>query len=122
MPSSPKTLPKYLAELPEARRRTELAHIIWQQMGLRVHPQIDGRDATELLWYNIPASALDECPTNPLRRELMAFIEDHKDLLSLPCDGNCFGHSDAKVLQCYMEYQRDMHVEVLDLSLSGGQL
>jgi len=44
------------------------------------------------------------------RREVMEFIEKHKDLV-LPqfgCDGNCFAHPDALVLMCWMQIKGEL--------------
>ncbi len=120
--AEPSGLPIELAALPDHRRRTELAHIIWKQLGIRVHPAVDGRSATELLWYKLQLDALKQNPSNVLRDELIAFIQEHEEQLSLPCDGNCYNHTDAKVLQCYLEYQRDNTTEDLNLDITGGTM
>jgi len=116
----PKELPPQLRGLSENRLKTELVDIIWNQLGVRVHPNTSEADALGLLWYNIQASELEPNPVNPLRDELIEFIKQNIDLLSLPCDGNCYGHSDAKVLQCHQEFKRDTAAEALDLNISGG--
>ena len=122
MPQPPPKLPDALLSLPQHRRRAELADIIWRQMGVRVHPSVDGDAALNLLWYNIATDEVKPNLTNPLRDELMAFIKEYQVQLSLPCDGNCYGHTDARVLLCYLEFQKDNEVADLDLDILGGTM
>tara|TARA_Y100000310_G_C20444646_1_gene697763 strand:+ start:489 stop:698 length:210 start_codon:yes stop_codon:yes gene_type:complete len=40
-------------------------------------------------------------PVDDLRDEVMDFIEENRDNLELSCNGICYEHSHAKVLQCH---------------------
>ena len=42
-----------------------------------------------------------EDPVNAYRVEIMEYIDRMRGRITLSCDGNCFAHSAAKVLQCY---------------------
>ena len=42
-------------------------------------------------------------PIDVMRRELMQYIQDNDNRLSLPCDGNCFNHQDLTVICCHQQ-------------------
>ncbi len=45
-------------------------------------------------------------PIDELRVEVMDFIEENREFIQLPCHGNCFAHSDPKVVQCHIQLKR----------------
>lgn len=95
----------------DAIGHTELLEIVWQQLGIRASPTLKPVQLREALWYNSSAAEPDN-PVNPIRRTIMGFIRENSSNLSLPCDGNCFSHSDARVLACFLEFKRDVMVDV----------
>jgi hypothetical protein len=40
-------------------------------------------------------------PVDELRNEVMGFIEKNRSHITLACDGNCYNHNWAKVIQCH---------------------
>lgn len=81
--------------------RAELRHIVWQQLGVRVSPNTTVEQMERLLHYQLQPDDLPVSPINRLRDEIIQFIENNKDRLSLPCDGDCYQHTDAMVLNCH---------------------
>jgi len=77
----------------------ELRHIVWEQLDIRVNPNTTAEQMHALLQYETQAIA--DNPINDMRNQLMSFINDNKNRLSLPCDGNCFNHADGVVLYCH---------------------
>ena len=83
----------------------ELRHIVWKQMDVRPDPSTEVGQLHAFLQYktnDIPKSSIDE-----MREELVNFINENRNRLSLPCDGNCYEHTDGVVLACYQNYQED---------------
>ena len=97
----PKPSPEVVNEL----SRQELRHISWEQ--LRIRPKTDTplQDVHEaLLDYEKEPG---RTRVDDLRDEMMSFIREHRDRLSLPCSGNCYEHCDGVVIACYIEYAQD---------------
>lgn len=88
-------------------QRAELKHILWEQLGIRVAPTVTCTDMHLLLHYTISVRDIPENPIDEMRDKLVAFIQTHKDQLSLPCNGNCYEHSDGVVLSCYRQFKED---------------
>lgn len=86
--------------------RAELRHIVWQQLGIRVSPEVTGQQMEELLHYRLDAKDLPTNPVNDMRDQIIEFIRDNQDRLSLPCDGDCYQHTDAMVLNCHNMVRR----------------
>lgn len=79
----------------------ELHHIVWQQLGERVPLGTTKQQLHDLLHYRLMPAQLPSSPVNPRRDEIIQFINQNVDRLSLPCNGNCYQHSDGQVLFCY---------------------
>jgi hypothetical protein len=80
--------------------RAELRHIVWQQLGIRVSPAATVEQMQDLLSYKLYGRDLPSNPVNALRDKIVAYIQENRDRLSLPCDGNCYNHPDGMVLNC----------------------
>lgn len=93
-------------ELPSLTHR-ELVAITWQQLGVRAGFNARDDDMHAMLAYEASPEDVVDNPINDMRDELIDFIEGHRDRLSLPCNGNCYAHSDGVVLSCFMQYQED---------------
>ena len=85
----------------------ELRHIAYEQLGVRVAASLSTDDIHDLLQYKTYPNQLPDNPVNQLRDRIIAFVDNHKGQLSLPCSGNCYEHSDAVVVTCYRELVRD---------------
>lgn len=81
--------------------RAEMRHIVWQQLGVRVPPGTTVEQMERLLHYQLLPSELPRHPINDMRDEIIRFIENNRDRLSLPCGGDCYQHTDAMVLNCH---------------------
>lgn len=81
--------------------RAELRHIVWEQLGMRVAPEVTVQQMEDLLHYRLDSQDLPANPVNDMRDQIIAFIQDNRDRLSLPCDGDCYQHADAMVLNCH---------------------
>ena len=79
----------------------ELAHVIWEEHGKRAAPgQIQ-----DILSYKI--DEMPESPINHMRDEIMLYIKEHRNMLSISCDGNCYGHTDGVVIYCHKKLMED---------------
>ncbi|MBT3328161.1 MAG: hypothetical protein HN396_18205 [Gemmatimonadales bacterium] len=79
----------------------ELRHIVWEQLGVRVAPNTPERQMLDLLSYKVSVRDLPPNPVNLLRDEVVRYIRDNQNRLSLPCDGDCYQHPDGMVLHCH---------------------
>jgi len=81
--------------------KEELRHIVLEQTGVRVSPSTKLEDLHSFLQFNL--EEIPETPINQMRNSLIAFIENNRSRLSLPCNGNCYEHHDGVVLFCYKQ-------------------
>lgn len=102
--------------------RAEMRHIVWEQLGIRVAPQVTVQQMEDLLHYRIGPEGLPHNPINDMRNRIISFIRENRDRLSLPCDGDCYQHGDAMVLNC-LNLLRGTHGEddVGDSRPQGGE-
>ena len=92
--------------------RLEMQAIAWERLGIRAAPSTTKEQYLALFSFEIPKEDLPPNPVNNMRDELIAFIAAHRDQLSLPCEGDCYQHSDGVVLACYLQYKEDQkHAE-----------
>ena len=70
--------------------RAELRHIVWQQLGVRVSPSTTVEQMEQMLHYQLRPDDLPANPVNNLRDEIIQFIKNNRDRLSLPCGGDCY--------------------------------
>jgi hypothetical protein len=83
----------------------ERRQIVWDQLGLRIGYNIPPDDVEQLLAYDI--AEVPDSPMNGARDDIMSFINNNRDRLSLRCDGNCYAHSDGMVTNCYRQLLND---------------
>lgn len=91
--------------------KSELTHIAWEQLGVRVAPNATSEQIHELLSYRLEEEDLPVNLVNKVRKTLVEFIQAHKEQLSLPCAGNCFDHTDGTVMSCYHQFIEDRNAE-----------
>jgi hypothetical protein len=77
----------------------ELRQIAWNQLGIRVPLGVSAQVIHELLQYQ--RKTVPENGVNTLRDQIMRFISEHPNRLSMPCDGNCYSHTDGVVIYCH---------------------
>jgi len=85
--------------------KSELLHIVWEQMGVRACPSTPVEQLHDFLQYKtdeVPNSAL-----NPIRDKLTEYIKENRNKLSLPCDGNCYNHHDGVVVYCHSKLMEE---------------
>ena len=85
----------------------ELLHVAWEQHGRRIAMHENPGQIQELLSYK--DDEVQSSPFNPMRDEIMLYIKDRKNMLSLPCDGNCYGHTDGVVAFCHQQLMEDQN-------------
>jgi hypothetical protein len=85
---------------PEATQE-ELRHIVWEQMGVRACATVPDEQLHEFLQYK--RDEITPSPINKMRDELMTFIEENRNRLILPCDGDCYSHHDGVVIHCHRQ-------------------
>ena len=86
----------------------ELQHVVWEQLGIRPSPRATAAQLHSILRYEIHERDLPKNRINELRNTLMSFIKAHEGQLSLPCSGDCYEHTDARVISCYIELEEDL--------------
>ena len=91
--------------------KNELMQIAWDQTGVRVSSQASEEDIHAFLQYELDEEDLPRNPVNTIRETLINFINTHREQLSLPCNGNCFEHSDGTVMSCYHQFLEDRNGE-----------
>lgn len=87
--------------------RRELSQIVWNQLGVRAPLSTTTADLHKMLAYEATAHSDGDNDVNDMRDEIIAFITKYKDRLSLPCDGDCYQHSDGVVISCHRQLQED---------------
>jgi len=95
----------------ESLSRSELTHIVWEQLGVRVSSQAGQAELHSLLNYELEEQDLPPNPVNKVRETLIEFIQTYREQLSLPCNGNCFEHTDGTVMSCYHQFLEDRNAE-----------
>lgn len=88
-------------------KRPELTHIVWEQLGIRPGPSVSLQEMHDALQYRETGSGISSNPVNNMREELVAFIDSHRDQLSMPCNGKCYEHCDTIVVSCHAQYMED---------------
>lgn len=83
----------------------ELLQEAWESYDRRIGVSPNTEQNQALLSYN--NSEVPDSPFNPMRDEIMQYIKEHKNMLSLPCDGNCYGHTDGVVVFCYQKLMEE---------------
>jgi len=83
--------------------KNELVGLCRQAGYKKAHKSMTPEELIALLEGSISAND----PMDPLRDEIMAFIAAHKNEITLSCDGNCYAHNWAKVLQCHNIITKD---------------
>ena len=84
----------------------ELRHIVLEQMGTR--PSLKASEENLYSFLNYETACIEENEFNNYRDQIMEFIRENKGRLSLPCNGNCYEHTDATVLFCHKQLMEDM--------------
>ena len=85
----------------------ELLHVAWVTHGKRIDVHENPEQIQALLSYK--EDEVPKSPFNPMRDEIMLYIKEHKNMLSLPCDGNCYGHTDGVVAFCHQQLMEDQN-------------
>ena len=85
----------------------ELRYILWEHLGIRASRTVSNSDMHKLLHYELYQDETPPNPINDMRDLIMRFITANKNRLSIPCDGNCYAHSDGVVLACYRQLKED---------------
>jgi hypothetical protein len=90
-------------------RPLELTHIAWENHGKRIaiHEDDNPEQIQELLSYK--TDEVMESPFNCMRDEIMLYIKEHRNMLSLPCDGNCYRHTDGVVIYCHQQLREEQN-------------
>ena len=83
----------------------ELRHIVWEQMGVRVSPSASPEQLHDFLQYK--TNVVPQSPINVMRDNLNEFIENNRNKLSLPCDGDCYKHHDGQVVFCHNQLMEE---------------
>ena len=87
----------------------ELQHVVWEQLGIRPSPRATTEQLHSILRCEIYERNLPQNPVNRMRNTLISFIKAHEGRLSLPCSGDCYEHSDGRVISCYIELEEDLN-------------
>lgn len=83
--------------------KNEFIQTVWDSTGRRVTRPSQEVQIEDLERYKV----VEESPVNRKRSELIEFIQENKNRLSLPCDGDCHNHHDGVVLYCYTKLLED---------------
>ena len=84
----------------------ELQQRVWDHTNKRVSLDIPREQIKRIIQYkdNVPESRV-----NTLRDELILFIEENRNRLSLSCNGDCYQHHDGVVLSCHAQFIEDSY-------------
>lgn len=80
----------------------ELRQLVYVHYNIRVHPNAPKEHLVALL--SLDRLTTPQHEMNKIRDQIKEFVRDNKDRLSLFCDGDCYKHSDAVVLDCYKNF------------------
>ena len=86
-------------------RPLELLHVAWKDHDKRIAIDKDPEKIQSILCYNkgdVPLS-----PFNSMRDDIMTYIKKYENMLSLPCNGNCYEHTDGVVIFCHQQLMKD---------------
>ena len=83
----------------------ELQHVVWVEHGKRIAIHSKPEQIQALLPYKV--DEVKENQFNHMRDEIMLYIEEHKNMLSLPCNGDCYQHTDGVVVFCHQQLTED---------------
>jgi hypothetical protein len=85
----------------------ELLHIVWEQLGVRASHASTTNSLHDVLSYRLSVDDLPDNPINRMRDEMVNFITNNLNRLSLPCNGDCYSHNDGVVISCFKQYRKD---------------
>lgn len=88
----------------EQPNKSELVQMAWDEKGARVH---QGNSETQIIEFLRDKSDVALSPANAKRDELISFIRSNRNRLSLPCNGDCYQHTDGVVLFCHSRLLED---------------
>jgi hypothetical protein len=95
-----------LSKMPDIDLETlninELRHLVYVHYNIRVHPNAPKKHLVELL--SLEKLSTPQHDMNNIRDQIIEFVRSNKDKLSLFCDGDCYKHADAVVLDCYKNF------------------
>lgn len=94
--------------------RKELRYIVYEQLGIRPSNRLTTAELHDLLSYKITEKQVEQNDVNFCRDTIMAFIKRHREQLSIPCNANCYEHSDAIVISCWRQLNEDTDGNVND--------
>ena len=86
----------------ETLNANELRYLVYTHYNIRVHPNAPKEHLVELL--TLERTGTPQHELNNIRDQIIDFVKQNKARLSLFCDGNCYKHSDAVVLDCYKNF------------------
>lgn len=81
--------------------RNEARYLVWKHYDVRADHRVSVRHLEDLLLYKRKTTPVNR--VNEMRGKLIDFVAKHRGQLSLYCDGNCFNHMDAVVLNCFAQ-------------------
>lgn len=81
--------------------KSEARSLIWKHMKVRVDHAAPAAHLRDLIYGNV--STTKQNRVNPMREELIEYIKNNKQQLSLFCPGDCYQHPDVMVLNCYTQ-------------------
>ena len=80
---------------------------MYRHYGIRVSHLATKAHMLALL--ELRARVTPDNPINRMRTELIAYVAQNKQRLSLFCSGNCYEHMDAVVLNCHRQLLQATH-------------
>lgn len=82
----------------------EVIQRAWDTRKKRVSHKATKKQIEDFIQYkdDVPESSV-----NVLRDELIEFINNNRNRLSLPCGGDCYQHHDGVVLFCHSQFIED---------------
>lgn len=87
--------------------KSELLHLAWDHLGVRLPRYLTCEQIHEVLQYKVPVETYAENKLNKMRNYIMAYIQGNEHKLSMPCNGDCYGHTDGVVLFCYRKLREE---------------
>jgi len=83
---------------------SELQQVAWETRDTRLSREHSTTQMHEFLQYKADVAP---SPVNAMRDDLIEFITNNRNRLSLPCDGDCYQHVDGVVLFCHAALLED---------------
>jgi hypothetical protein len=96
----------------------ELLDMCFILTGKSLHPGTEKQQIIDFMGYK--EVELEPNPVNEMRAELVAFLKEYSEQVILPCNKNCYQHSDATVVACYSEYLGDNRIDISEDDLLAG--